>query len=41
MFKKKVIKFKVQDNYLFCQNNKNISMHQVTDDSIKRQTIFQ
>lgn len=26
IFKKKTIKFKIQDNYLFCQNSKNVLM---------------
>ena len=26
-FKKKAVKFKVQDNHLFCRNNKNVPMH--------------
>ena len=40
IFKKKAIKFKVQDNYFFCRNNKNIPMCQVVDNSIEQQTIF-
>ncbi len=41
VFKKKDIKFKVQDNHLFRQNGKNILMHQVVDDLEERQTILQ
>lgn len=40
-FKKKGMKFKVQDNHLFCQNSKNVLIHRVFDDPVERQTIFQ
>ena len=39
-FKKKAVKFKVQDNHSFYQNSKNASMHQVVNDFVERQTIF-
>lgn len=41
VFKKKAIKFKVQDNQIFYQNSKNAPMRQIVDDSIECQTIFQ
>lgn len=40
-FKKKAVKFKIQDNQLFCQNRKNIPMHRVVDDLTERPTILQ
>ena len=40
-FKKKTVKFKVQDNQFFCRNSKNVPMRQVVDDPTERQTIFQ
>ncbi len=39
-FKKKAVKFKVQDNQLFRRNSKNVPMHRVVDDSTERQTIL-
>ena len=39
-FKKKAVKFKVQDNHLFHQNSRNVSMRQVFDDATERQTIL-
>ena len=41
IFKKKALKFKVQDNLLFRRNSKNVSMRYVVDDPVKRQTILQ
>lgn len=40
-FKKQVLKFKVQDNHLFQQNNKNVPMHRIVDNPVERQTILQ
>lgn len=40
-FKKKAVEFKVQDNYLFCRNSKNVPMRCVVDNPIERQTILQ
>ncbi len=40
-FKKKAIKFKVQDNHLFRRNSKNVPMRRVVDDPVERQTILQ
>ena len=40
-FKKKAIKFKVQDNHLFRRNSKNVPMRQVVDNPVERQTILQ
>lgn len=39
-FKKKAMKFKVQDNHFFCQNSKNVQMHQTVNNLIEWQTIF-
>ena len=39
-FKKKAVKFKVQNNHLFRRNSKNVPMHRVVDDSVERQTIL-
>lgn len=36
MLKKKAVKFKVQDNNLFCQNNKNMPMRQVVDNPVEQ-----
>ena len=41
VFKKKSIKFKVQDNHLFRRNSKNVPMRRVVDDLVERQTILQ
>ena len=41
VFKKNAVKFKVQNNYLFRQNNKNMPMRQVVDNPEERQTILQ
>ena len=35
-FKKKAIKFKVQDNHFFRRNNKNVPIRRVVDDSVER-----
>lgn len=40
VFKKKAIKFKVQENHLLCQNSKNVSMGQVVDNLTEWQTIL-
>ena len=40
-FKKKAVKFKVQDNHFFCRNSKNIPMRQVVDDPVERINILQ
>ena len=40
-FKKKALKFKVQDNLLFRRNSKNVPMRCVVDDLVERQTILQ
>ncbi len=40
-FKKKTIKFKVQDNHLFCQDSKNVPMCRVVINPVERQTILQ
>ena len=40
-FKKKAIKFKVQENHIFCQKSKNVPMRRVVDDPVERQTILQ
>ena len=40
-FKKKAVKFKVQDNHLFRRNSKNMSMRRVVDNPVERQTILQ
>ncbi len=40
-FKKKAIKFKVQENHLFYQKSKNVPMHRVVDDLVERQTNVQ
>ena len=40
-FKKKAVKFKVQDNQLFRRNSKNVPMRRVVDDPTERQTILQ
>ena len=40
-FKKKAVKFKVQDNQLFCRNSKKVLMYRVVVDLTKRQTILQ
>ena len=39
--RKKAVKFKVQDNYLFYQNSKNMPIYWVVDNLVERQTIFQ
>ncbi len=41
LFKMNAIKFKVQDNHLFCQNSKNVPMRRLVDDPVERQTILQ
>lgn len=40
-FKKKVVKFKVEDNQLFCQNSKNLLIYLVVDNPTKRHIIFE
>ena len=40
-FKKKAVKFKVQDNHLFRRNSKNVPMRRVVDDPVERQNILQ
>ena len=40
-FKRKAVKFKVQDNQFFRQSSKNIPMRRVVDDPTERQTILQ
>lgn len=40
-FKKKAVKFEVQDNHLFRRNSKNVPMRRVVDDPTERQTILQ
>ncbi len=40
-FKKKAVKFKVQNNHLFCRNCKNLPMRQVVNDPMEQQIIFQ
>ena len=41
LLKKKGVKFKVQDNHLFCRNSKNVPLRQVFDDPVERQNILQ
>ena len=40
-FKKKAVKFKVQDNHFFCRNSKNVPMRRVVDNPVEQQTILQ
>lgn len=40
-FKKKAVKFKVQENHFFRKNNKNVPMRRVDDNPTERQNIFQ
>ena len=40
-FKKKALKFKVQDNLLFREKSKNVPMRRVVNDLVGQQTIFQ
>ncbi len=40
-FKKKAMKFKVQNNYLFCRRCKNLQMRRVVDDPMEQQIILQ
>ena len=40
-FKKKAVKFKVQDNHLFCQNCKNLPIRQLVDDLTGEQIMLQ
>ncbi len=39
-FKKKAVKFKVQDNHFFCRNSKNVPIRRVVDDPTERQIIL-
>ena len=39
-FKKKAVKFNVQDNHLFCRHSKNVPMRRVVDDLTEWQTIL-
>ena len=40
-FKKKALKYKMQDNHLFRQNSKNVPMRRIVNDPVERQTILQ
>ena len=40
-FKKRALKFKVQDNHLFRRNSKNVPMRRVVDNLVERQNILQ
>jgi hypothetical protein len=41
IFKKKVLKYKVQNKHLFRRNSKNVSLRRIIDDSEKRFRIIQ
>ena len=40
-FKKKALKYKIQDNHLFRRNSKNVPLRCVVDNRVERQTILQ